>query len=120
MERYRNGEHDGKKVTVAASYQGPLPPPEMLQAYNETIAGSGELILEEFRKQGQHRRRAELLVILGQLYIGPVIAVSVVLSAFFFGFRLLMDGKSVGGFGTFFAPLALLGGLFVWNRIRGR
>ena len=35
---------------------GPLPPPDELKKYEEALRGTGKVIVEEFRKNGQHRR----------------------------------------------------------------
>lgn len=107
---------DGKRQIVnGSSYQGPLPPPEMLQAYSDCLPGSGETILEQFKKQGNHRRRIELTIVLGQLYFGPLLAVIVVLAAFLCGYSLLSNDKQIEGLVVIFGPLAAIGGIFIWN-----
>lgn len=40
-------------------YSGPLPPPETLKAYNDTIPGIGERIIIAFEKQRDHRIELE-------------------------------------------------------------
>ena len=41
------------------TWQGPLPPPEALQAFREAVPRSDEVILSEYEKQGEHRRSME-------------------------------------------------------------
>ena len=40
-------------------WEGPLPPPEALQAFREAVPRSDEVILSEYEKQGEHRRSIE-------------------------------------------------------------
>ena len=42
-----------------ASWKGPLPPPEILRAFGEAVPGADVAILEEFRKETDHRRKIE-------------------------------------------------------------
>ena len=35
---------------------GPLPPPDELKKYEEALRGTGKVIVEEFRRNSQHRR----------------------------------------------------------------
>lgn len=46
-------------VEQRRSWQGPLPPPEALQAFREAVPRSDEVILSEYEKQGEHRRSIE-------------------------------------------------------------
>lgn len=50
-----------KSVSVEqkTTWQGPLPPPEALQAFREAVPRSDEVILSEYEKQGEHRRSME-------------------------------------------------------------
>lgn len=46
-------------VEQRRTWQGPLPPPEALQAFREAVPRSDEVILSEYEKQGEHRRDLE-------------------------------------------------------------
>ena len=46
-------------VETEFTWQGPLPPPHVLQAFREAVPRSDEVILSEFEKQGEHRRSTE-------------------------------------------------------------
>ena len=50
VEKYGKGENGKNKISLASVYSGPLPPPEMLEAYNKIVPGAGNDILEEFKK----------------------------------------------------------------------
>jgi len=111
-------DSDGRKsIAVASSYRGPLPPPEMLKAYNECLPGSGEAILKEFTKQGGHRRFVEKAIVLGKLYFSPSLGLVVILVAFFIGFQLISEGKDIQGFVVLLSPLAGLAAVFVIGKI---
>ena len=51
----------GNQISVEReiTWQGPLPPPHVLQAFREAVPRSDEVILSEFQKQGEHRRSTE-------------------------------------------------------------
>jgi len=51
---------DQRLVTVAASYEGPLPPPSYLKGYEETVPGSGKEIISWVKEESEHRRQMEL------------------------------------------------------------
>ena len=50
---------DTISVEQQLTWQGPLPPPEALQAFREAVPKSDEVILSEYQKQGEHRRSIE-------------------------------------------------------------
>lgn len=117
VEKYGQGEDkDGNKVSIAEMYSGPLPHPEMFKEYNKVIPGAGDVILNEFKAQGKHRRFSEKAVVIGKLYFGPFIALSIIVAVLILGYFLIKEDKNVQGFGMIILPLATLGGLFVWNR----
>ena len=48
-------------------YQGPIPPPELLEGYNRVIENGAERIFVDFESQSSHRREIEKTVIESQL-----------------------------------------------------
>ena len=42
-----------------AGWQGPLPPPDALQAFEDIEPGAAAQIIEEFRAEAAHRRKQE-------------------------------------------------------------
>lgn len=46
-------------VQQRQTWQGPLPPPEVLQAFRDAVPRADEVILSEYEKQGEHRRSTE-------------------------------------------------------------
>lgn len=67
----------------SVSFSGPLPPPEILQKFNEVVPGSAERIIKMAEEQSVHRRALEKKVIdsdiagskLGQI-LGFIIAIA--------------------------------------------
>jgi uncharacterized membrane protein len=45
------------------SFRGPLPPPEALKQYDETIPGAAERILAMAEKQQEHRSKLEKMIV---------------------------------------------------------
>lgn len=73
---------------VAASFQGPLPPPDMLEQYNAIVPDAAERILAMAEKNGEHRRTLEAFAVkaehtrsMGGLIVGGVVALAIVVGA---------------------------------------
>lgn len=47
------------EVTTLRAYQGPLPPPEMLEQYDRIYPGLKEHIVQAWQQQAEHRRGLE-------------------------------------------------------------
>ena len=61
-DRRERGDPSGQPEYLQETVEfwaGPMPSPETLQQFNDAIPGSGDLIVQEFREQGQHRREIE-------------------------------------------------------------
>jgi len=59
-----------KAVEIAiqrASFSGPMPPPDILDRYNQIIPGAAKDILEEFKVNGAHSRDMEKAAIRGAI-----------------------------------------------------
>jgi uncharacterized membrane protein len=54
---------DARQVTQVGmelhAWQGPIPPPEVLRAYNEIIENGAERIFSQFEKETHHRHRMQ-------------------------------------------------------------
>lgn len=46
-------------VQIASYFRGPLPPPEILSAYNQIVEGGAERIFQKFEHQSEHRMELE-------------------------------------------------------------
>jgi uncharacterized membrane protein len=103
----------------AVSFQGPIPPPELLREYNEIVPNGADRIVKMAEAQSSHRIDLESIVIKGDdrradrgLYTGFTIGIVMLVLSFI----MVMYGHGVEGtiFGT--ADLAGLIGIFVYGR----
>jgi len=100
-------------------FSGPLPPPQILQGYNQAFAGCAERIVAMAERQSAHRQAIERSVIdancdaqtRGQ-YFAFVLAAMVVGG----GIYLLAQGKSLEGFSAIILAVASLIGALVFSR----
>lgn len=66
-------EHpSGVSVVHQESYQGPIPPPAMLEQYKLIYTQAPEIILREFEENSKHIRQREILEIQGNIEINVV------------------------------------------------
>ena len=61
-----------------SNYQGPIPPPEMMKAFNDIVPGSAERILKMAETRQNHRNKCEMNIIVGQ----NILAIAGLLMAF--------------------------------------
>ena len=113
------------RATVTA-FQGPLPPPELMERYNQIVPGAAERILGLFESQVQHRQALEKAVIQSDvgdsrlgLYLGFFVSVVVVIG----GVICVLSGYTATGGIIAAIPVPVLAGVFVYgssNRRRER
>ncbi len=48
-------------ASVSVQWEGPLPPPAALKAFEDVHPGASAILIEEFRTEARHRRRREML-----------------------------------------------------------
>jgi uncharacterized membrane protein len=96
-------------------FQGPYPPPQMLEQYDQVHPGLAEEIVSGVREQRQHRIKLEDRVTkhnIIQGYIGQGSALIVTIFALYLSFQLVLMGFDVGGFVLGFSALATLAAVF--------
>jgi len=117
-------------VAMQAEFRGPLPPPDMLQRYEEIHPGTAERVLQQFERETQHRHAIEQKVIDAQLEaqlaeipafrLGQVfaflIAVVGLLSAAYCVSKAPTAGHAWAGAGIAGISLATLAGVFIYGR----
>lgn len=54
-----------RKAIVSESYSGPMPKPDHMDRYNQIVPGAAKDILEEFKANGAHSRKVELIAVKG-------------------------------------------------------
>ncbi|MFP3941314.1 MAG: DUF2335 domain-containing protein [Thermoanaerobaculia bacterium] len=112
-------EEAGALLISATRFSGPLPPPEVLSAYQEALPGSAERIIQMAEEQGTHRRQMESRELAAQIKSqtrGQYLASIVALLVSGGGIYLLAMGQSVTGLVALLTPLAGLVGLFLVSR----
>lgn len=110
-----------RSVTTAVhqQFQGPLPPPEMLKGYDQTLPGSAHRILTMAEGEQIHRHVMEerslkygvSITVVGQLF-GLIIALVVVIG----GFVLIFFDKTLAGLITLLPSLGGLVMLFIYGK----
>lgn len=101
------------------SYSGPLPHPEILEAYDKIVPHGAERIFTQFEIQSSHRQKIELRVITSNAFVQVFGAISALLLgglAIGGGLYLVHEGKSLEGFGAFFVGLASLVGVYIYGK----
>ncbi len=83
---------------MQATYQGPLPPPQVLEQYNKIVPGSASLLIDRMVKQSEHRMELEHKVVFGDnwratagLILGFIVTLVIIAAAVFLiihGFRV--------------------------------
>jgi uncharacterized membrane protein len=92
-------------IQIASYFRGPLPPPDILEAYNQIVDGGAERIFRKFEEQSEHRMNLERLAIgeeLKQSKRGQI-----------FGFIVALFGLSLAAFMAYLgheAFASILGG----------
>ena len=107
-------------LSITRSFSGPLPPPELLQGYNEVVKGGAERIFSQFEKQSDHRIKLEAEVIPEQLnqskrgqFFGFVLVVLCLICAMI----ALMNGYEVFAIVIASTTIVGLAGVFVVGKV---
>lgn len=107
------------RVTQAVQFSGPLPPPELLERYNEVIPNGAERIMAMAERQSAHRESLEAQVIAGNIANqarGSLYAFILCLVALLGGFALIMMGKNAYGLVSIVTSVTALATVFVYAR----
>jgi uncharacterized membrane protein len=113
---------DNQHVAVyRESFVGPLPPPSIMQAYEEIYPGAAAELFGNLREQSRHRREIERKVIESDiraewrgLHLGFVLALVIVIG----GFALMFLDKDVYGLAAIVAAVMGLVSVFVYSKRR--
>ena len=117
-------------IAVKQQFQGPLPPPGLLQEYERIHPGTAERILQQFERETQHRHLLEQKIVeaqieaqgaeipalrLGQIF-AFVIAVVGLLCAAYCVVHAKTSGGAWAGASIGGVSLATLVGIFIYGR----
>ena len=101
-------------------FQGPLPPPEILKAYDIVLPGLAERVICAWEKQTDHRIFLEKTVIMGDdkranwgLICATIIAITVILASV--AIAIFNKEQTLTAFAVIIADLAALAGIFVYG-----
>ena len=103
---------------VTTTWLGPIPPPDMLQRFDEVVPGAAERILETAEKQADHRMRMEETVIEGdstRSYLGLIAGFILSAGTIAGGIFLIMNGHDWAGGLLVGVNLVGLAGVFVYG-----
>jgi len=101
---------EGRKVFQASSFSGPIPPPDLLDKYNQMIPDGANRILQMAEKQSIHRQYIEKWAVIGGTilsYFGVFCALIIALATLYFGSQLIYAGHVISG--SIFAGTGLIG-----------
>jgi uncharacterized membrane protein len=79
---------------------GPLPPPEVLREYEETLPGSAERIISMAERQARHRQELEKVAVKAgarDSLLGLIFGLIIGLAAILGGVFIAYSGKEIGG-----------------------
>jgi uncharacterized membrane protein len=99
----------------SVSFQGPLPPPQILKQYDDIVPGCAERIISQFESQVKHRQELEKKVItsdIRQTYFGSTLGFIIALSAIGAGTFLAYIGRPTEGISAIIAALAGIVGVY--------
>lgn len=86
--------------TALQAFSGPIPPPDLLDKYNQMIPDGADRILKMAERQSAHRQYIEKWVIIGGTilsYLGVLCAAGIAFGALFFGSKLIQNGYIISG-----------------------
>jgi len=113
-------------IQQQASFQGPLPPPAMLQHYDQIIPGAAARIISMWEMQASHRQELEKQVVASAIQDskrGLILGFIVSLVAILAGTFCIMNGHAVEGSVLGGSAVPALVGVFVygsWQRRKER
>lgn len=108
-----------RRIRVASAFRGPIPPPQLLDAYNQIVPNAAERIISMAEREQEHRHHLEKNVIgsdVRRADYGLVLGFIVALVLGVGGIYLLAIGRRLDGLITALGPLATVAGVFVYVR----
>ena len=103
------------------AYSGPIPPPDLLQRFDEIYPGAAQQILDDFVQESAHRRDMERKVVTAESFkeiCGSIFAGLIGISGVGGGIWLAHEGRATGGLSSILATLASLVGVYLYQTRR--
>lgn len=104
---------------TAASFSGPLPPPQTLAQYNQAFPDAAERIMKMAESQALHRQSLEKARVFADIHnekLGQWLAFVLALVVFVGGVALVWQGKNLAGITLLLAEIVTLAGLFIYGK----
>lgn len=101
-------------------FSGPLPSPEALAKYNQTLPGAADRIISMAEEQSRHRHYMERTIVRhngAKSYIGMFFGTVIALAAICGGIYLVSIGYEAWGLAPVITALAGLVGVFVYGKV---
>lgn len=109
-----------KRITaISASFSGPLPPPNILQGYENIQSGFADRIIKMAECQASHRQNLEKKVVDSNTqneFIGMCFAFVLTVSLMSLGFYLIINDKSTAGYFALFGPVVFHASNYIYNK----
>ena len=119
----RSGEPGSRRSGTASiaieAFEGPIPPPAVLEAYERLVPGAAERILKMAENQSNHRQEIEKIVVRAgarDSLLGVVVACVVVICSFGWSAYALSKGQSAKAVAVVISTVAGLAGVFVYGK----
>ena len=108
-----------QEAVHAELFSGPLPHPEHLAAYEQTLSGLAGRITRMAELQADHRRTTESKIVDSNIRLesrGQIFGFAIAMTALIGGMGLMAFDKSISGAAISLSALATLAGVFVWSK----
>lgn len=112
---------DKQLIAGAASFSGPIPPPNILESYEHILPGSADRIIIMAEEQARHRQRLEKDIITSNITnerSGMWLAFILTLLFMSFGAYLILNNKETAGYFAVFGPVVFHTGNYIYNKKR--
>ena len=117
----RQTQTPSRRISASISaFQGPLPPPEVLEQYNQVLPNGAERIVAMAESQMRHRQSLESTVVSGNVAAqsrGQTMAFTLGLVTILGGIGLVAFDKNAGGLAAIITAFVALAGVFIYGRI---
>lgn len=116
IEDPEKAEEVKSSIAKAASFSGPFPPPQILDAYNGPIENGAERIMNYTEREQAHRFEMDEKT-LKYYSRGQIFGFTLGLIGVVGGLVIAYQGQGLVGFGAFFSSLASLVGVFMYDKL---
>ncbi len=113
----------GRVSASISAFQGPLPPPEILERYSQIVPNGADRIVAMAESQIRHRQSLESVVVQGNVTAqrrGQVMGFTLGLVAILGGIGLIAFDKDPQGLATIITAFVALAGVFIYGRVEQR